>query len=85
MQKEKIKPLFQKIKEAHDIYVRCSLEKQNAIVKAYQPIFDQLEQLGVDQGFSIGLLIGGREFVQSVIEQAHKPKTNEQPEQQSII
>lgn len=75
MEANKIKPLFQKIKEAHDIYVRCSLEKQNAIVKAYQPIFDQLEQLGVDQGFSIGLLIGGREFINSIKEH----------EQQSLV
>lgn len=84
MQKQKIKTLFEKLKEANEVYVKCSVEKQNQLISAFQPIFDQLEVLGVDQGFSIGLLMGGREFLQSVIDQAHKPKEHE-PKQQSII
>lgn len=79
MNTEKIKTFFEKLKEAHEVYVKCSVEKQNQLISAFQPIFDQLKVLGVDQGFSVGLLMGGREFLDSI-----KPK-EEKHEQQQII
>lgn len=57
---------FEKIKKAHDIFVKVGDQKQRAIVEAYQPIFDKLEELGVDRTFSESLLIWGKEFVDSL-------------------
>jgi hypothetical protein len=64
--KEKIKLLFEKIKNAHDIYVRCSNEKQIAILGAFERVFVELEQLGVERAMSESLLIWGKEFADSL-------------------
>jgi len=69
MQKEKIKNYFEKIKKAHDVYVKCSFEKQAEIFKAYSGIFEKLEELGVQREFSECLLIWGKEFLDSFKEE----------------
>jgi len=69
MNTEKIKLLFEKLKKAHDVYVKCSFEKQTEIFKAYSGIFEKLEQLGVQREFSECLLIWGKEFLDSFKEE----------------
>lgn len=64
--KDKITFLFNKIKKAHDIYVRVSNEKKIKIMDAFDFIFKDLETMGVSRSFSESLLMYGKEFVDSV-------------------
>lgn len=65
MKKEEIKLLFEKLKKAHDIYVRASNEKQIAIWDALEFVFVKLESMGVARRFSESLLMYGKDFLQA--------------------
>lgn len=61
-----IRHLFEKIKKAHDIYVKCSNEKQIAIMGVFDFVFKDLESMGVPRHLSESLLMFGKEFVESL-------------------
>lgn len=64
---QKIKSLFIKIKEGHRYYESGDNDYRIRLSKAFEPIFIQLETLGVARHFSEALLIWGKEFVDSVV------------------
>ena len=71
--KDKITFLFNKIKKAHDIYVKVSNDKQIKIIEAFDFIFKDLETMGVSRSFSESLLMYGKEFVDSLSEHPIEP------------
>lgn len=78
--KEKIKKFFEKIKEAHKYYVSGDNDYRIRLSNALEPIFKNLETLGVERSFSETLLISGKEFVDSLIEPHDGPATIEDVE-----
>lgn len=60
-----IKAYFEKLKEAHDVYVKVSNDKQIKIFEAFEWVFKGLESLGVDRDFSESLLVFGKDFLDS--------------------
>lgn len=66
--KDKITFLFNKIKTGHQYYVAGDNDYRIRLAKALEPVFIELETLGVERAFSETLLIAGKEFVDSLKE-----------------
>jgi len=66
--KDKITFLFNKIKTGHQYYVAGDNDYRIRLAKALEPVFAELETLGVERAFSETLLIAGKEFVDSLKE-----------------
>lgn len=66
--KDKITFLFNKIKTGHQYYVAGDNDYRIRLATAFEPIFQELETLGVERAFSETLLIAGKEFVDSLKE-----------------
>lgn len=64
---ERIKQIFQKIKEGHRYYEHGDNAYRIRLSEAFEPFFTELETLGVARHFSESLLIWGKEFVDSVV------------------
>lgn len=63
---ERIKEIFAKLKQGHEHYKNGDDAFKKRIEKAFEPMFDELETLGVARHFSEALLFFGKEFVDSV-------------------
>ena len=81
----KIKPLFEKLNDAHPIYKKASNEKKIQIDEAFIPIFDKLEKLGIDRLFSEALLFFGKEFLDSLPSSKKKDQKLSQVEEAELI
>lgn len=66
--KDKITFLFNKIKTGHQYYVAGDNDYRIRLAKALEPVFVELETLGVKRVFSETLLISGKEFLDSLKE-----------------
>lgn len=64
---DRIRQLFQKLKEGHRYYEHGDNDYRIRLSEACEPIFVELETLGVARHFSESLLIWGKEFVDSVV------------------
>ncbi len=64
---ERIKQIFQKLKEGHRYYEHGDNAYRIKLTDACEPLFTELETLGVARHFSESLLIWGKEFVDSVV------------------
>lgn len=62
---KRIKEIFAKIKEGHPLWKKNNDAYKKRLEKAFDPLFIELEKLGVARDFSEALLFFGKEFVDS--------------------
>jgi len=60
---QKLNSLLHKTKKAHLIYVGCSNKKKIELFNAFEVVFKELDDLGVNRDISEALLIGGKDFL----------------------
>lgn len=65
---KKIKILFKKIKQANLYWEKGNLDYKGRLQKAMEPIFNELEGLGISRTFSEALFYFGKDFVDSLSE-----------------
>lgn len=71
---ERIRELFIKLREGNKWYMRHheDAEKVNELMIRSEPIFDELDKLGVERTFSQSLLIFGTAFIEDLVVQFEK-------------
>jgi translation initiation factor IF-1 len=71
----KITFLFNRIKKAHTFYKAGDNDLRSRLFDACEPIFKELEVLGVERSFTESLLVFGKEFVASLTDEDTRPAT----------
>ena len=64
---QRVKEMLTKIKEGHPLWVNGDSAYKDRLEKAFEPLFIQLEEFGIDRSFSESLLFFGGEFVDSLV------------------
>jgi len=67
MKIDKVKQLFKKLKLMHPVWTEADDNFKLRIEQNLEPVFKELETLGVARHFSESLLFWGKEFVDSVV------------------
>ena len=63
---KRTKEIFKKLKAGHLLWIKHDADFKARLEKAFDPLFIELEQLGVARHFAEALLFFGHEFVSSL-------------------
>lgn len=66
LEKQKLTDLLIRVKKVHKVYGEATEEQRGRLLEAIGPTLDELTQFGYEKDFLIGLVIGGKDFLESL-------------------